>query len=78
MRNMPLHPRCRFIWRNGLGSPKQAATFQFPGEFIAGTSDYTMTVSSFPAVRFTGSFIYSEYPHGCVEQGVAVVPDAVL
>ena len=72
--DVPLRPPVPFITLAGMGSVAQgkAATFQFPGEFVAGTSDYTMTVSSFPAVRFTGSLQYLlGYPHGCVEQTVS-------
>lgn len=71
---VPLRPPVPFITLVGMGSVVQgkAATVQFPGEFVAGTSDYTMTVSSFPAVRFTGSLQYLlGYPHGCVEQTVS-------
>lgn len=72
--DVPLRPAVPFITLAGMGSVVQgsAVNFQFPADFIAGTSDYTMTVSSFPAVRFTGSLQYLlGYPHGCVEQTVS-------
>ncbi len=72
--DVPLRPAVPFITLAGMGSVVQgeAATFQFPGEFVAGTGDFALTVSAFPAVRFTGSLQYLlGYPHGCVEQTVS-------
>jgi uncharacterized protein YfaS (alpha-2-macroglobulin family) len=37
--------------------------------WLPGTADYSITLASFPAVKFGGSLLYLlTYPHGCVEQ----------
>ncbi|MGB5106531.1 MAG: alpha-2-macroglobulin family protein [Candidatus Zixiibacteriota bacterium] len=72
--DVPLRPAAPFITLAGSGSAAQgqSAVFNFPGEFVSGTTDFSMSVSAFPAVRFVGSLQYLlGYPHGCVEQTVS-------
>ncbi len=71
---VPLRPPVPFVTVGGQGSltEKQPARFEFPSEFIPGTTDFTLSVSSFPSVRFVGSLQYLlGYPHGCLEQTVS-------
>ncbi len=71
---VPLRPAVPFITRGGMGSVTQSAPARFalPGEFVKGTTDYSLTVSAFPVVQFVGSLQYLlAYPHGCVEQTVS-------
>lgn len=71
---VPLRPAAPFITLAGMGSVTQGQTarFQFPGEFVPGTTDFSISVSAFPAVRFAGSLQYLlGYPHGCIEQTVS-------
>lgn len=69
--DVPLRPPVPFVTLAGQGSVTAAAPalFKLPADFIPGTGDYALTVSSFPAVRFAGSLQYLlSYPHGCLEQ----------
>jgi hypothetical protein len=68
---VPLRPPVPFITLTGNGSVTAAvpATFKFPADWIAGTTDFTLSVSPFPAVKFSSSLQYLlTYPHGCIEQ----------
>ncbi|HMB90686.1 MAG TPA: alpha-2-macroglobulin family protein, partial [Rhodothermales bacterium] len=68
---VPVRPPVPFTTLGGGGSVEagQQATIPFPDSFLPGTGDYELIVSSFPAVRFSGSLAYLlQYPHGCVEQ----------
>ncbi len=68
---LALRPPVPFITISGNGSATAtaSATFKFPADWMPGTSDFTLSTSSFPAVRFAGSLQYLlGYPHGCVEQ----------
>lgn len=59
---------------NGSVTSGTPATFRFPAEFIAGTTDFTLSTSSFPTVHFAGSLQYLlGYPHGCLEQTTSKV-----
>lgn len=69
--DVPLRPPVPFITLSGRGSvlDGKPATFRFPSDWIAGTTNFSMTLSAFPAVRFSNSLQYLlSYPHGCIEQ----------
>ena len=69
--DVPLRPPVPFITLSGRGSVLEGkpVTFTFPSDWIAGTTDFSLTISAFPAVRFTNSLQYLlSYPHGCIEQ----------
>ena len=69
--DVPLRPPVPFITLSGQGSVKQGdpGTFNFPSDWLEGTTDFSLSVSSFPAVKFAGSLQYLlRYPHGCIEQ----------
>ncbi len=73
---VPLRPPVPFITLSGRGSvlAGKPATFTFPSDWIAGTTDFSLSLSSFPAVKFANSlqFLLS-YPHGCIEQTTSKV-----
>jgi len=47
----------------------QLARFAFPSNWLDNTADFSVTLSSFPAVKFTNALRYLvRYPHGCIEQ----------
>lgn len=69
--DVPLRPPVPFITQSGQGSIKEDApvSFNFPADWLPGTADFSLSVSSFPAVKFTRSLQYLlHYPHGCIEQ----------
>lgn len=71
---VPLRPPVPVITRSGNGMVGQdnVARFEFPSQWIEGSTDFQVTVSSFPTVRFSGSLQYLlRYPHGCLEQTVS-------
>lgn len=73
---VPLRPPVPVITLSGNGvvEPNSSATFEFPGNWVDGTTDFELSVSGFPAVRFSGSLQYLlRYPHGCLEQTVSRV-----
>lgn len=50
-------------------SESQAARFQFPAGFVPGTQQFTIAVTSLPALKYAGSLKYLvHYPYGCIEQ----------
>ncbi|RMD89915.1 MAG: alpha-2-macroglobulin family protein, partial [Calditrichaeota bacterium] len=68
---VPLRPPVPFTTLSGNGVVEEGkpATFALPGDWLSGTTDFTLTVSSFPAVQFAGSLQYLlRYPYGCIEQ----------
>jgi len=68
---VPLRPPVPFITLSDRGSitSQQPATFAFPSDWITGTANFSLSISSFPAVKFAGSLQYLlRYPHGCLEQ----------
>ncbi|MDZ7333609.1 MAG: MG2 domain-containing protein [candidate division KSB1 bacterium] len=73
---VPLRPPVPFITRSGQGSVSEAkpGIFTLPSDWIAGTTDFSLSLSAFPAVRFANSlqFLLS-YPHGCIEQTTSKV-----
>ena len=69
--DVPLRPPVPFITLAGGGSldENSPVNFKFPSDWIKGTTDFKLTVSSFPAVKFAGSLQYLlRYPYGCIEQ----------
>jgi hypothetical protein len=69
--DVPLRPPVPFITLSGRGSvlDGKPATFTFPSDWIPGTTNFSLTISAFPAVRFSNSLQYLlSYPHGCIEQ----------
>ncbi|MFQ5602658.1 MAG: MG2 domain-containing protein [bacterium] len=68
---VPLRPPVPFVTVSGNGAVEEnkPASFEFPSNWVAGTTDFKLTLSSFPAVNFAHSLQYLlRYPHGCVEQ----------
>ncbi len=54
---------------HGVVSAANPADLIFPSNYIAESSDFTLTVSPFPAVEFAGGIRYLlRYPYGCLEQ----------
>ena len=59
---------------HGVVSVDNAADFIFPSNLIAKSSEFTLTVSPFPAIKFAGGIRYLlRYPHGCLEQTTSKV-----
>ncbi|MBC8185948.1 Ig-like domain-containing protein [candidate division KSB1 bacterium] len=68
---VPLRPPVPFTTLSGSGSLTEtnAVSFKFPSDWVQGTVDFSLSISSFPAVKFSRSLQYLlSYPHGCVEQ----------
>lgn len=54
---------------HGIVRAGEPADFIFPSNLRADTSEFMLTVSPLPAVRFAGGLRYLiQYPHGCLEQ----------
>jgi len=54
---------------NGVVSTDDDTEFVFPSNIIPESSEFTLTVSPFPAIEFTGGISYLlKYPYGCIEQ----------
>lgn len=73
---VPLRPPVPIVTLAGSGAVTAAtpATFKFPADWIAGTADFNLSISAFPAVRFSSSLQFLlTYPHGCVEQTTSKV-----
>jgi len=69
--DVPLRPPVPFITLSGRGSvtADNPATFIFPTDWIEGTTDFSLSISAFPAVKFANSLQFLlRYPHGCIEQ----------
>jgi len=74
--DVPLRPPTPFITLAGSGAVEEnkPAKFTFPVDWLEGTTDFSLTLSGFPAVNFAGSLQYLlGYPHGCVEQTTSKV-----
>ena len=49
----------------GVVKAERPADFTFPSNYIAGTEEFGLTLSSFPAVKFAGGISYLlRYPYG--------------
>lgn len=59
---------------HGVVSTEEATDFIFPSNLIPDSSDFSLTVSPFPAVEFSGGIQYLlKYPYGCLEQTTSKV-----
>ena len=68
---VPVRPPAPRESRTDAGSiaPGDTTTFRLPDAWIPGTGKYTLTITPFPAVEFSGSIQeLLRYPYGCVEQ----------
>ena len=68
---VPLRPAAPAITLSGSGTIKAGAeaSFVFPGDWVQDTTEFKLTLSSFPAMQFAGSLQYLlRYPYGCAEQ----------
>jgi len=69
--DVPVRPGAPPITLSGSGVVKAAAEggFTFPGDWVQDTTEFDLTLSSFPAMQFAGSLQYLlRYPYGCAEQ----------
>ncbi|MDE0040848.1 MAG: MG2 domain-containing protein, partial [Candidatus Poribacteria bacterium] len=65
--DVPIRPATPPMTQTGFGVVKAGrdATFTFPSNYIAGTEEFELTLSSFPAVKFAGGISYLlRYPYG--------------
>ena len=65
--SLPLRPATPPVTQTGYGVVKagREADFTFPSNYIAGTEEFGLTLSSFPAVKFAGGISYLlRYPYG--------------
>lgn len=54
---------------NGVVSAEKPGELIFPSNFITDSSEFSLTVSPFPAIEFAGGISYLlKYPYGCIEQ----------
>ena len=59
---------------HGVVSAANPADLIFPSNLIAASSEFTLTVSPFPAIEFSGGIRYLlRYPYGCLEQTTSKV-----
>lgn len=73
---LPLRSAAPPVTETGHGSVSAdtPADFIFPSNLIAESSDFTLTVSPFPAIEFAGGIRYLlRYPYGCLEQTTSKV-----
>ena len=73
---LPNRPPQPLITRYGSGVVKDGnpARFNMPSDWLEGTGEYQLRISSVPALRFARSIQYLlSYPHGCVEQTTSKV-----
>ena len=74
--DVPLRPPSPPITLTGSGVVKEGAdgSFDFPGNWIQGTTTFDLTLSPFPLLQFAGSLQYLlRYPYGCAEQTTSKV-----
>ncbi|MDE0502793.1 MAG: hypothetical protein OXI86_01845, partial [Candidatus Poribacteria bacterium] len=65
--DVPIRPATPPVTHTGYGVVKagRAADFKFPSNYLPGTEEYELTLSSFPAVKFAGGISYLlRYPYG--------------
>ena len=68
---LPLRSAAPPVTKTGQGIVREdePADFIFPSNLRADTSEFMLTVSPLPAVRFASGLRYLvQYPHGCLEQ----------
>ena len=69
--NVPVRPSSPVITKTGsiAVTEKTPSEINLPTEFIDGTQDVRLIISSLPEIKFARSLQYLlGYPHGCVEQ----------
>ena len=65
--DVPIRPATPPVTQSGYGVVKagRSADFTFPSNYIAGTEEFGLMLSSFPAVKFAGGISYLlRYPYG--------------
>lgn len=68
---LPNRPPQPLVTKSGSGVITEAepAEVTAPSDWLEGTAEYQLRISSLPALRFTGSIQYLlRYPYGCLEQ----------
>ena len=68
---LPLRSVAPPVTQTGYGVVRagEPADFIFPSNLIANSSEFSLTLSSFPNIAFANSIRYLvRYPHGCLEQ----------
>ncbi len=73
---LPIRPFSPVITKSGSFVITSASpqVFELPGDWLAGTEQAKIIISSFPAVKFSGGLQYLlRYPHGCIEQTTSKV-----
>ena len=74
--DVPLRPAAPAVTLTGSGvaKPGVETSFMFPGGWVPDTTEFELTLSSFPAMQFAGSLQYLlQYPYGCAEQTTSSV-----
>ncbi len=74
--DVPLRPPVPFVTLSGSGTVTQnkPGEFRFPADYLPGTESFSLTLSSFPTIRFGRSLQFLlHYPYGCVEQITSAV-----
>jgi len=74
--DVPVRPSGPPMTKTGSGIAKEGEPFtiELPGNWIEGTQNAKLVLSSFPAVQFSNGLGYLlRYPHGCVEQTTSKV-----
>ena len=68
---LPLRSAAPPVTKTGYGIVREgeSADFIFPANLRAETSEFALTISPLPAIKFAGGLHYLiQYPHGCLEQ----------
>lgn len=68
---VPVRPPSPPESRTGAGSigPGEDTSFRIPSDWVPGSARYSLTVTPFPMIEFSGSLQeLLRYPYGCVEQ----------
>jgi hypothetical protein len=68
---VPLRPPVPFVTVSGAGITEQGrpTSFSLPSNFIEGSADFSLVLTSVPTIKFARSLQYLlGYPHGCIEQ----------
>jgi hypothetical protein len=72
--SIAVRPRVPFSVESRSGMLKNGSTVTLPktGNYLSGTRDIRLTISPFPAIRYTKQLkALVGYPHGCIEQTVS-------
>lgn len=71
---LAVRPSSPFATVTGVGeiSAGETLTLKLPSDYLKGTQKTSLTISSFPAVKFGKHMKYLvQYPYGCIEQTVS-------